>query len=595
LVEQLDADDRALSSEHLVDNDTIAQISNTADNVRELVASAISGDERAFNALYERYRTYAWGVALRTTGNVALAEEAVVDGFASAFQSLARIEDPARFQSYLASCVRNEIYTQVKRRSRDRSAEMPEDFTEEDAAFSPAGANSPESVLMTSDDGEKAFAALQRLDDRQQLAIYLVEVEEFSADEAARTMGVTANALHQLLFRARRSLRLQFIAPALDGQAPQACRDCNDSLAAYVRGAARSESRQRVERHLAECSSCQGRLENATETNELIMRAGAVVPAGLGIAVAAKVGFSRVDPSSALKVNRFTSFKHFVIVHPVKTVGILVATAALVTAGVVVTSRSHLAPTSDTKNLPTAPAHSISHPRSGVRFARPSSVPAAPVMPLKATAVKATTGGAASEISQTSATTTTAVATYSPPVFSSSLTPDGPSGYTVTAAQSSPINASLTATSPGGPVTLSLSGQLPEGVTFTPASGGVATVSGVPSVTGIYQVDVTAAGSTGTTTVAVTVTVTAPPVFTSSSTVDATVGRSVTFPITASGFPKPAYSTTGALPPGLRLVSGSGDALTVVGTPIESGTWNLSVTATNSVRATDQSLTIVVT
>lgn len=82
------------------------------------------------------------------------------------------------------------------------------------------------------------------------------------------------------------------------------------------------------------------------------------------------------------------------------------------------------------------------------------------------------------------------------------------------------------------------------------------------------------------------------PVFTSGSPVDATVGESYAFTVSATGTPTPTFAVTaGALPSGLALDATTG---TISGVPLTAGTSTFAVTAGNGV-APDASTIITLT
>jgi len=60
------------------------RVSTNTSTLPELILAGRAGNQDAFTALFERYQVYAWSVAIRTTSNRTVAEEAVIDGFATA-------------------------------------------------------------------------------------------------------------------------------------------------------------------------------------------------------------------------------------------------------------------------------------------------------------------------------------------------------------------------------------------------------------------------------------------------------------------------------------------------------------------------------
>ena len=309
----------------------------------ELIEAALAGDQLAFSTLFDRYRLYAWGVALRVTSNKANADDAVIDGFASAFNTLERLREPLHFPGYLASCVRNEALMAVRGKRESVSIDGIEETLTDGCT--------PESVLESDLDGRGALSAFGRLDDRQQHAVFLVYIEGTPISEAAAALNLTVNAFHQLLFRARRTLRLRFIAPALDDHAPASCHTCNDELAAYIRGSSSVRVTKMVEDHIDDCTGCSQRLGEARATSELLARATGKVGGALKSAPA-----PTHVPASAARTRSTQASRDHRLVRNVGLAAVSVATVASVASPPhassrvqIKTNRSEAAATSRTR------------------------------------------------------------------------------------------------------------------------------------------------------------------------------------------------------------------------------------------------------
>jgi hypothetical protein len=144
-------------------------------------------------------------------------------------------------------------------------------------------------------------------------------------------------------------------------------------------------------------------------------------------------------------------------------------------------------------------------------------------------------------------------------------------------------NSSFTVTATGSPTpTLSESGALPSGVTFN-ASTGILSGNPQAGTSGTYPITFTASNSAGSPfEQQFTLTVDAAPAITSSNNVTFTVGTNGTFTVTATGFPAPTFSESGALPNGVTLNDATG---MLSGTPLPNtgGTYDFTITASNGV------------
>jgi hypothetical protein len=144
-------------------------------------------------------------------------------------------------------------------------------------------------------------------------------------------------------------------------------------------------------------------------------------------------------------------------------------------------------------------------------------------------------------------------------------------------------SGSFTVTATGTPApSLSMTGTLPSGVTFDTATG---VLSGTPiaGTGGVYSLAFTASnGVSPNAAQPFTLTVNQAPAITSANAASFTVGRSGSFTVTATGYPAPTLSESGALPSGVafnpttRVLSGTPAAGT-------GGSRQLSFTAANGV------------
>jgi PKD repeat protein len=174
-------------------------------------------------------------------------------------------------------------------------------------------------------------------------------------------------------------------------------------------------------------------------------------------------------------------------------------------------------------------------------------------------------------------TITVAAAATSAPVITSATT--------APATVSTPFSYVIAAT--GSAASYSAS-PLPAGLNIATATG---TISGTPTSAGTTSVLLGATNASGTGTATLTITVaaaaTSAPVITSATTAPATVGTPFTYVIATTG-PATSYTATG-LPPGLNLNSTTG---AITGTATTSGTFVVTLTATNSAGASTATLTI---
>jgi hypothetical protein len=144
---------------------------------------------------------------------------------------------------------------------------------------------------------------------------------------------------------------------------------------------------------------------------------------------------------------------------------------------------------------------------------------------------------------------------------------------------------SFTVTTTGTPApSLSESGALPMGVSFTDNHNGTATVSGPPTQSGIFNISITASNGVGSPAVqSFTLTVDQAPAITSGNSTTFTFNTLSSFTVTSTGFPIPSLSESGALPMGVSFTDNHNGTGTLGGTPTSSGTFIITLTASNGV------------
>lgn len=159
--------------------------------------------------------------------------------------------------------------------------------------------------------------------------------------------------------------------------------------------------------------------------------------------------------------------------------------------------------------------------------------------------------------------------------------------------------STITVTTSGSPAaSLTASGTLPPGLSFTPGADGTATISGTAAAGagGDYPIQLTATNPNGTATQDLTVTVDPMPSVTSPSTATFTAKVGGYFALTASGSPAPSFTESGAIPSGLVFADHGGGTASISGKPgaTSGGRYLVTITVDNG-RASPSSQTLEIT
>jgi len=178
-------------------------------NESRLIRAGQKGNAQAVETLFRRYHRPLFQTALRVLGNTEDAEDALQDGFLSAYRNLKRFEGRSQFSTWLTRIVINAAL--MKRRSaKARPAisldEPPrEDELPASERYADDGPN-PEQLFTGTELREMINENLDELSPLLRSAFLLREVQGYSTGEAAKKLGVTENTLKARLWRARHQL-----------------------------------------------------------------------------------------------------------------------------------------------------------------------------------------------------------------------------------------------------------------------------------------------------------------------------------------------------------------------------------------------------
>ena len=221
-------------------------------------------DRLAWEELYAEYQPRLRGFAYRLAGNAHDADDLVQETFVRAVPRLDRLDpDTADVGAYLFATLRNLFLKQVERQKRQQPvAEVPEP-----GVPTPIEDDPERRALLTRQQDEVRVANV-KLQPRQRLVLALRELEERSYAEIGELVGMKENAVAQLIFRARESLRTELRLVQVDPERlPEECRPFLPLLAAHLDGQLEGSRRDETLAHLEGCERCQAALADMREAS----------------------------------------------------------------------------------------------------------------------------------------------------------------------------------------------------------------------------------------------------------------------------------------------------------------------------------------
>jgi RNA polymerase sigma factor (sigma-70 family) len=247
----------------------------------ELISAVRGGDVAAYGELFERHV----GAARRLARQLARgpdADDLVSDAFAKVLTVLQSGGGPdVAFRAYLLTAVRRLHVDRVRAQSKLTPADDMSAF-DPGVPFRDTAVEGFESAAAA-----KAFASLP---ERWQMVLWHLEVEGQKPADIAPLLGMSANSVSALAYRAREGLRQAFLTAHLSDTGDEECRWVTGQLGAYVRGGLSKRDSAKVKAHLDGCRRCTAVYLELTEVNDNL--AGIIAPLLLGGAAAAYVSAS---------------------------------------------------------------------------------------------------------------------------------------------------------------------------------------------------------------------------------------------------------------------------------------------------------------
>jgi RNA polymerase sigma factor (sigma-70 family) len=232
----------------------------------ELIAAVRAGRTAAYQLLYQRHAPSATGLARQLARSPSEVDDLVSEAFAKVLARLLAGRGPDfGFRSYLLTTLRRTAYDRTR---RDKRLE----FTGDDADLDP-GVPFTDTALA---DLERSLVrrAFRRLPVRWREVLWRTEIEERGPAEIGAMIGMTANSVSALAYRAREGLRQAYLqvhlaeteelsaSAAAQGQQAgvelaQRCRATAQRLGAWIRDGLSRRDSVLVREHLQECDRCR--------------------------------------------------------------------------------------------------------------------------------------------------------------------------------------------------------------------------------------------------------------------------------------------------------------------------------------------------
>ncbi len=259
----------------------------------ELVANARSGDQGAFAELWRRHYRSGARVARQFTSSID-ADDLVSEAYTRIYQRVLAGGGPSgAFRPYLYTTIRN-LASTWGAKSRDVQVDDIADYED------PATIDDPVAVAL---DRTLTARAFRSLPERWQSVLWYTEVEGMDPHEVAPILGMSANGVAALSYRAREGLRKAWLqAHVSEPGASESCKWTIARLGDNARHSLTAREQEKMSDHLKTCAKCMIVSEEVDEVGShlAMVLLPIMLGAGVGGMLLASLSHATAATASAL-------------------------------------------------------------------------------------------------------------------------------------------------------------------------------------------------------------------------------------------------------------------------------------------------------
>ena len=175
----------------------------------QLVAQAQGGSLEAFEELVRRHTQLIYRTLMAILGNPTDSQDAMQDTLLNAFKHIRGFQGRSKFSTWLVSIARNTALVHLRGRRNVESLDQSD--YEEDGDFRPrqvrAWQDDPEQCHSKSEIRQLVERGLLQLPAKYRVVVILRDIQQLSADEVSRQLGLSVPAIKTRLLRGRLMMR----------------------------------------------------------------------------------------------------------------------------------------------------------------------------------------------------------------------------------------------------------------------------------------------------------------------------------------------------------------------------------------------------
>ena len=222
---------------------------------RRLVAAVRLGDDRAFEALYNRYRRRIAAYVAGMVKDHGRAEDITQEVFVSALRHMRESERPIAFKPWIHEIAKNACIDQYRRsrRAEEVSYDADDGLAPGDYGRLVGSDPTPDAAVAAKQDLDNLCGAFGGLSDTHYEILVLRELEGMSYREIGERMGMSRPAVESTLFRARRRITEEYDELVSGAR----CARIQRLIAVAADRTLGSRDARRLARHVSHCQQCR--------------------------------------------------------------------------------------------------------------------------------------------------------------------------------------------------------------------------------------------------------------------------------------------------------------------------------------------------
>ena len=174
---------------------------------RKLMDDFKSGDENAFEILFEKYSNFIKMYINKKIHNTEVAEEMMQEIFVFVYKHPERYKGKSKFINYVFGITKNKIKEYLR---REKFSDVDNFVNEDDLSEDDRLDFSSSEELERREESKELFNVLKKLKPEYRRVIELIDLQELSYEDAARKMDKSVDQIRVTIHRARKKLKEEF-------------------------------------------------------------------------------------------------------------------------------------------------------------------------------------------------------------------------------------------------------------------------------------------------------------------------------------------------------------------------------------------------